>query len=266
MTNEYIGIEDYRSVSDQGPYISAVLESLKNYKNFMKFKKDPRYTAVLEHVTQSQGYEYYHAIKKTNPQFLLEIDKFKENDILGGGQRYVYDEIGLISPSTLRYLKVASDLRFFFGSDLGSRIAEIGVGYGGQLLITDKIFNFDQYDLLDLPPVLSLAEKYIESFLLNGSYDTYTLNKHPGNINYDLVISNYAFSELPSKLQTLYLEKILSQSKRGYLTMNSGRPDCAFIKDKLNIDELKRFLPRFDIFPEEPLTYKGNYILIWGLR
>src|SRR5262249_29730903 len=150
-----------------------------------------------------------------------------------------YPGIGLISPTTLRYMKVAADLRGLFGPDLGKSIAEIGVGYGGQLLVNDSEFSMQRYDLFDLEPVLRLVERYLESHLLNCAYQTSTLNQHLGEKAYDLVISNYTFSELPSQLQRKYIEKVLASAKKAYLTMNSGTSASAFQNDKLSLAELR---------------------------
>ncbi len=82
--------------------------------------------------------------------------------------------------------------------------------------------------------------------------------------DYDLVISNYAFSELPEPVERTYIDKVLSRSKRGYLTMNSGLSDHAGREsEKLTLDELKNLLPPFEIFEEKPYA-KHNYIIVWG--
>jgi len=261
---DYIASQANRSISDHGTYITAVKEALSNHVSFGNFKQDLRYTAILEHTTPQQGADCLEIIHSNQPSLVSRIDEFKDNDIEGGAVKSSYELIGEISPSTLRYLKVASDLKTFFGDGIRGNIAEIGVGYGGQFLINDKIFKFDEYHLFDLPPVLDLASKYLECHLLNNSYCTKTLNQHNGKTNYDLVISNYAFSELPSKLQVKYAEKILSKSQRGYLTMNSGLSNSAFQDDKLTIEQLKDILPKFDVIEERPLTYPGNYIIVWG--
>ena len=244
-----------RSASDAGPYITSVKKALKSYKAFARFKQDPRYRSVLEHVSRNHGEQYLEIIKAEAPDLLDKIEKFKENDLIGGGLLYDYKIVGKISPSTLRYVKVASDMRNFFGEDIGDKVSEIGVGYGGQLLIADNVLKFKQYDLFDLPPVLNLASQYIESHLIN---------QHRGDVYYDLVISNYAFSELPSNLQKIYIKKILSKSKRGYLTMNSGKKESAYQYDKLTLTELKKLLPNFEIYPEKPNTHIGNYIIVWN--
>ena len=261
---DFVGAIGNRSVSDSGPYVASVQKALSNYKNFTKFKLDPRYQAILEHCSYEQGKAYLEIIRTESPELITKIDIFKENDLIGGATTYEYEDIGTISPSTLRYLKVASDIKKLFGENVGDRIAEIGIGYGGQLLIADKVLRFKRYELFDLPPVLNLATKYIESHTINSAYHTSTLNQHSGDVYYDLVISNYAFSELPSNLQIRYIKKILLKSKRGYLTMNSGRQNSAFKDDKLSLVDLKKYLPLFEILEEKPLTSTGNYIIVWG--
>jgi hypothetical protein len=262
--SEFIGSKSNRSISDDGSYVTAVKEAVSSYAAFTQFKRDPRYTAILEHASPQQGSECLQIVNSNSPHLISRIDEFKENDIEGGAVTLNYEGIGEISPSTLRYLKVASDINTLFGADIGGNIAEVGIGYGGQFFINDKILNFREYHLFDLPPVLELASKYLECHILNSAYRTYTLNQHSGHVDYELAISNYAFSELPSKLQIKYLTKIFSKSKRGYLTMNSGTPNSAFKEDKLSLDELQRHLPKFEIIEEKPLTFPGNYIIVWG--
>lgn len=260
---EFVGTTQNRSISDNGSYIVAVKEAILNSDSFASFKLDPRYTEILEHASAAQGAECLEIIKLDSPELISRIQEFAENDLVGGATTHNYSQVGQISPSTLRYVKVASDLKKLFGQDINGNIAEIGVGYGGQMLIADKIFRFDEYHLFDLPPVLELAKKYLECHLLNNSYRAFTLNMHNGKKEYELVLSNYAFSELPSKLQIRYIEKIISKSKRGYLTMNSGLPSSVFQHDKLSLVELEKLLPRFDIIAEKPLTHPGNYIIYW---
>lgn len=261
---DYVGDINNRSNSDNGEYVASVKKAISSYSTFSRFKLDPRYQAILEHASKEQADTYLNIIKSESPSLIDNIESFKVNDLIGGATTYQFDGIGAISPSTLRYLKVASDLKNIFGEKIGDRVAEIGCGYGGQLLIADRVLNFKQYDLFDLPPVLSLASMYLESHTLNAAYQTSTLNQHRGDVEYDLVISNYAFSELPSQLQLSYVRKILSKSKRGYLTMNTGNTENSRDDNKLMIEDLRRLLPEFKILPEIPLTSPNNYIITWG--
>lgn len=258
----FVSTEAYRSQSDDGSYVAFVERANRDYNVFSKFKSHPHYRAVLEHVSKEQGQDYLDIIIREFPAFIDQIEKFKINDVVGAPVTEFYPDIGEISPTTLRYVKVAADLTKHFGDTIGSKVCEIGVGYGGQYLILDQVFQMKQYHLFDLPQVLTLASKYLESHLLNSSYKMCTLNQCDGSVEFDCAISNYAFSELPPAVQKKYAEKILSRSRRGYLTMNSGREDSVF-KHHLSVESLAQILPSFEIEEERPLTAPGNYIIVW---
>lgn len=262
----FIGKQTIRSDSDNGRYVAFVEKVNSNYKVFSKFKQHPAYQEILEHVSEEDGVRYLEVLKKNAPDLLVDIDKFKINDLVGNPTKFEYPGIGSISPTTLRYIKVTSDLRTLFGSSIGSRVAEIGVGYGGQLLVLDQIFAIHEYFLFDLPPVLELTSKYLESHILSLSYRTLSLNQALTTERYDFVMSNYAFSELPKVLQLKYIEKVLANASKGYLTMNSGRAGSAAVAgdNKLSLEELRNLLPPFEVIEEEPYTSPQNYIIIWG--
>ncbi len=257
---DFVGIPANRALSETKYYVSFVTQAVENYKVFSRFKSDPRYRAVLEHVSPQVGADYLSIIRQQTPELLDDFDRFKVNDIVGSPLTHVFPAIGECSPTTLRYVKVASDLKVYFGSDIGSHIAEIGVGYGGQLLINDQIFKMRECHLYDIPPVLGLVKKYLESHILNCAYKTTTHTQSAGD-DYDLVISNYAFSELPTQLQHKYIDKVLSRSKRGYLAMNSGRNGAVF-SGQLTVDELRQRLPKFEIIEDRP--FPDTYIIRWG--
>jgi putative sugar O-methyltransferase len=253
-------LEKNQSDSDREYYLSAVKRALDSSNGFANFKRDPDYQRVLEHVTRSQGRDYLQIVKNERPEF-LDKQQWKKNDKIGNPIKYKYDDVGYVSPTTLRYLKVASDLYTYFGEDIGKNIAEIGGGYGGQALILDTLHNFREYRIFDIPEVNELIAKYLESYLLNGSYSVTTLNNSTKQ-DYDLVISNYAFSELPSDIQRMYINKILANSDRGYLTMNSGKGGKRS-EGKLSVEELENLLPQFEIHEEIPKTAEHNYIIVW---
>ncbi len=180
---------------------------------------------MLEHTTQDEGAKNLTILREESAHLLERIESLRANDSIGNPFTFEYPDVGRISPSTLRYMKVASDLHRLFGGDLGGKVAEIGVGYGGQMFVNDRVFAILEYHLFDLPPVLQLASKFLESFILSGSYLLSTFIQHTGDEIYDLVVSNYAFSEFPETLQRAYVAKILAKARRGYLTMNTGRKE-----------------------------------------
>lgn len=261
----FISRESLRSDSDNGAYVAFVEKILTDHSLFQNFKQNQVYQQILEHTTEEQGRQYLTLITEQTPHFLSLLDKFAVNDLIGGANVIQFNDRCRLSPSTLRYAKVASDLHSLFGISLeGGNVAEIGVGYGGQRLVLDQLYRFRSYDMFDLPPVLGLVSKYLESHLLQSSYLTKTLNTHDGEKSYDLVISNYAFSELPAVVQRMYIEKVLKKAARGYLTMNSGRADSVFSNGKMTLEEIQALLPNTRILEEKPFSAPGNYLLVWG--
>jgi hypothetical protein len=83
----------------------------------------------------------------------------------------------------------------------------------------------------------------------------------------DLVVSNYAFSELPRNLQESYIQKVLSKSAKGYLSMNEQSnmvKTKEFPSPPYQLEDLRSRLPTFEVIDETPLTGPGNYIIIRG--
>ena len=81
---------------------------------FKNFKSDPRYTAILEHVPVEQGRLYAEDILQYDIDDEL-ISSFKDNDLIGGSNTFNYGgSLGIISPSTLRYIQNALDISKWF--------------------------------------------------------------------------------------------------------------------------------------------------------
>lgn len=253
----------YRSDSDNGRYGLAILKILKNQKTFENFKRDDVYREILEHVTYDEGLLYLEILKSRKDGVLEKaIDTVLVSDKLGNPIKFKYEGFKLpFSPTTLRYVKVASDLKKLFGVNLGS-VVEIGCGYGGQALVNNQLLNVNSTKLFDLDFVNKLIRNYLDAQKFTGQYKT-ALIEDEINSKYDLIISNYAFSEMPKKLQKIYINKIISKSRKGYLTMNSGMSGPRS-EGKYSIQDLTLLLPKFEILEEEPLTSPHNYIIAWG--
>ena len=239
------------------------MNALKSQKNFENFKRSYSYRQILEHGDKESGAQYLSIVAaRENGVLQRSLKTVLIEDDVGNPIKYRYPNIDIpLSPATLRYVKIASDLEILFGSNLGI-VREIGCGYGGQALVNDQVLNVERAILYDLPCVNELIERYLNSFLLRGSYRTAVLNQETAEKS-DLVISNYAFSELPKELQKAYVAKVLCQSDRGYLIMNSGIGGSRS-KGKLELSELRKLLPDFDVLEEEPLSANFNYVIVWG--
>lgn len=102
------------------------------------------------------------------------------------------------------------------------RIVEIGGGYGGLCKIISDFCKIESYTLVDLEPALQLSKRFLDDSSINNVkyLNAQDIDRSKDYDLYDLVISNYAFSEISRNIQDLYMDKFLRKSSRGYLLCN----------------------------------------------
>lgn len=269
---KYIKGREYQtSVSDNNIYPALCQAASENHILFNKFRRNYIYNKVLEHITKEQGQEYLTIILGNKEIKFSKEDweNFKRNDLYGAPRLAAYEINGhfvKISPTTLRYVKVLQDIITLFDVKKLNSIAEIGIGYGGECRILLNYFDrIKKYYLFDLPEVLQLSRCWLgKTFSEREDINrvefvdglTISIDK-----KYDLVISNYAFSELTREIQDVYLEKVILKSKSGYITWNSLSYNNM---DGYALGELIEKIPNSFIVPEEPLTAPDNCIIVFG--
>ena len=62
-----IDLKRSTSISDSkqySGYLASVKKAVSNTETFLKFRSDPNYVAVLEHVTQDEGQQYLRIAKE----------------------------------------------------------------------------------------------------------------------------------------------------------------------------------------------------------
>lgn len=246
------------SYSDNQVYPNICIKASMDLTVFSNFRRNKIYQKTLEHVSFDLGKAYLQEIPKS---LFEKMDSFKKNDEWGNPELYEYPQIGKISPSTLRYIKVLGDLLNLFETLDNLNICEIGVGYGGQCRIINSVTSPNHYTLVDIQPALMLTQRYLDNYILNSVVSYKTMNELEIQ-KYDLVISNYAFSELPRNIQDVYLNKIILNSKKGYITFNEMVPEYF---NSYKRDELIDIIPNSHINEEIPLTHPKNCIIVWGV-
>jgi hypothetical protein len=253
-----------KSLSELTEYPRFCQTAAKDERLFKNFKRHPIYRNVLEHITYEQGLDYLALIEKESPHILSALDKFAQNDTYGSPVTYDYHPYGPLSPTTIRYMKIAGEILNHFGDLNGKKIVEIGVGYGGQCKILSDLVSYESYTLIDLPEAALLAEKYLKKLDV-PSLRFFDRNHLPDDETFDLLISNYAFSEITKEEQIGYIQKILNRSKNGYML-------CNFITGlyglhSFNLEELlaKLKMPgrEISLLAEVPLTHPNNLLIVW---
>lgn len=254
-------MKDKTSISDCiNDYKSICRLASENDEYFNIFRRNKSYKMVLENIDYDTGKLYLDIILSRNQFNNEDFKKFKKNDLYGGAILENFENIGKICPYTLRYIKVLSDLIIYFKNLDNFKICEIGVGYGGQSRLIMSYFNIKDYTYVDLEHPLALTSKYMHKFddIDQTKLNFLTMDKLKHD-KYDLIISNYAFSELTRNIQDIYTDKIIKNSNHGYITYNNI---AKFPNYKLDEYEIK-FLKNIKIYEEEPNTCPGNKIVVW---
>ena len=198
------------------PYLNVCNYAANSDEFFKQFKSHPAYRHVLEHVSYEEGQQY---LKEIDIDYLDKLEEVKENDSLGSPVIYEYPSVGEISPTTIRYIKNTSDIINKFGNSFDS-IVEIGGGYGGLCKVLSSFIKFEQYLLLDLEECNLLSRKYLSHFNLPTlSYRSEEIDEI--DENFDLLISNYAFSECHKEVQQDYIERFIKKSNNFYIMHNN---------------------------------------------
>ena len=198
------------------PYLNVCNYAANSDEFFKQFKSHPAYRHVLEHVSFEEGQQY---LKEIDIDYLDKLEEVKENDSLGSPVIYEYPSVGEISPTTIRYIKNTSDIINKFGTAFDS-IVEIGGGYGGLCKVLSSFIKFEQYLLLDLEECNLLSRKYLSHFNLPTlSYRSEEIDEI--DENFDLLISNYAFSECHKEVQQDYIKRFIKKSNNFYIMHNN---------------------------------------------
>ena len=253
----------HSSASDKPTYTDICEKAATDPEYFATFKSDRWFREILEHVPQNQGKLYYDKIVNTDKDFLFQKwDHFKTNDLLGSPLMFEYPNLGLTSPTTLRYISCALDMRELFTNLNDLNIVEIGGGYGGLCKILHDVWpDIASYTFFDLPCANKLSTKYLANFpsIKNIKHvdGTGTMEEFVDS-SVDLVISNYGYSEVNQEGRKKYDEVVLKKSKRGYMMINFFNPKQRF--------DMMNFLSSFSKANQRPETCESPNVDLFTWR
>ncbi len=211
------------SYSDDGKYPLICRQAAENDIAFNVFRANKTYRSIVETCGPKLGLNYLYLTQRKNIDLRQYFERFQTSDSVGGPKMFEYEVAGKkiqMAPTTLRYINILSDLMTYFGSLEGMNIIEIGGGYGGQCKIIQDVFKLGSYTLVDLEPALALSKRFLGEFNINNvSY--LTSDDLPAHrTKYDMVISNFAFTEIIRQIQNIYCEHVISKAPKGYMLCN----------------------------------------------
>ena len=248
-------------------HIDVCLKSINDDSYFNSFKNNSNFTNILEHTSEKFGRDYIQLIIQEFSNFinLIDWDKIKENDKLGGAVLVDFSELSSVinlpdykfSPSTIGYLYKGLSILKFASSKNKTKIniLEIGGGYGGQCKIVkdlSPLFNItiENYGLIDLKAVSDLQKKYLST--LNYKDITYyayeDLKDFDSFDKYDLLVSIYALGEFDVEIQNFYVNNVIKNIKDFYLIWNTK--------------DIHSFFSNFNITSENPKTGFFNTLIL----
>jgi len=160
------------------------------------------------------------------------------------------------STYTLRCLYTMRDIIKHFGPLDGKNILEIGGGHGGlcHMMTVATAVEYKSYTLVDLPLVNSLARRYLEAAGVSRGV-RYMSSEEIMPRKYDIVISEYSFSELDTKGQNYYIDSIMKYCQGAYLAMNIWNTD----RKEETKRRLMKVFNQIEEYPEEPTSKYPNY-------
>jgi putative sugar O-methyltransferase len=237
-------------------YISVCDEACEDENIFSSLKSLNSYNQIVGMSNVWQGEAWLEKIKE-DEEIKKYLQIFKNNDICNPPNIFFDKEIGEISPSTLRYVYNLIQIKKNLEEDKNKikNILEIGTGYGGMCYVASTYYNLEKYYLVDLPQVKNLCQKY----LLKLNVKNFCIDEPSENEKFDLLISEYCFSEFDDDFMMELYEKYLLRSDRLFLVVNfcENEKDQKRRQQWLQKIEEKFYVTVQDEFPESPWK---NYV------
>ena len=117
--------------------------------------------------------------------------------------------------------------------DNNLNIIEIGCGFGVQTKMFNDIYGFKSYTNVDLKSMLDVQKIFLDYFNINNVIydDPENMETLAVKDEYDLLISDFAYTELSPEFKLFYFNKIIKKCKMGIIL---GRIDITSEDDANN--------------------------------
>lgn len=195
-----------------------------------RFKREPKYTYMLEHVSVLNGSEYLDLIKKLTPIDENTIVSFCNlNDSIGNPKLETYGNLN-VSPTSIRYLFHSHLILTHLQSLKLDKIdiVELGGGYGGlclaiHYLASKYMININSYTIIDLAPIIQFQKIYLDTANPSLSVNFIDASTFGSSLNTasTFLVSNYCFSEIAKSVRDQYVRILLPKVSHGFMAWNN---------------------------------------------
>jgi putative sugar O-methyltransferase len=252
-----------RCIYDHDVFAEVLVKAVQDEQQFFQFKRDPFFNLIWENHSYEEGKAWLKQIDQEYAFLKIQFERFRNIDQIGSPRVYPFGDAGVFSPSTLRLIAIAGQLRARLDSFAPLHIIQIGAGCGSLCKILDDVFGFKSYTLVDLPEQLALAKKCLEKLGVKH-VQFCPLEQLPKEAVYDLVISDMSFSEFDQTYQELFFERIFRHSIFGYILGHEFPKHygvCA-----MSVDRIKERFEKLENFKQWELQGPSNnrdYFIYW---
>jgi len=251
-------------LSENEAYLEYCKEATEKEELFVAFKRNPIYNLFHEGMNFEEGQEHLRIAFLQTPELFDShiLEKIRRLDCIGCPRVHNYGFVGPFSPSTLHYLKIASDLKLRFGEIKHMSVIEINGGSGGLCKTLHDIFDIDRYTIIDTEESSGLTKKHLK--MQGLSHVQCITPSEMKLLKCDLLISIGGMTEASKSLQKRYIKHLLPGAERGYLVCHFFPRHFGLkgLKKRELIERIRQTFP-IEIHPENPPTGKENCVITW---
>ncbi len=255
---------DSSSASDNGSYPAFCRIAAQDSSVFNSFRSNDTYQQILEHFDFDAGLRFLEVIELKYPRLLTHLERYAIADRVGGATRHTFKGYGRFSASTIRYICHLGNILEHFPDLAGMNIIEVGGGYGGLASIICTHANIKSYTIVDLPDVMRLANRWLSETLppeTKAKIGFWNQSTRTETKQWDLFVSNFAFTECSPAVQDCYIDTIIKRSSAGFILYNfraeSYHPSILLTK-------LQRATSQVRCYDECPLTCPTNMLIVFA--
>ena len=246
------------------------ISSLHKSGDYSNFRKIDSLCSQVSGANYNRAKGELDYILENSPSIIIDnLDKILECDSFGSPTAHRFSNGSLTikcSDSILPPLYDLTKLAENFGSlPSNLNILEIGCGFGIETKIFHDLVGYKSYTHVDLPDMLKLQSVYLSHFNIpNVKYINPSEDMKSVKGEYDLFLSNFAFTEISKDIQKFYFDSLITKCRMG-IVLGKMAPHIDTVRfNRLTKVQLGWFESNFNVKFEKNHAYdRGEILYFW---